>query len=221
MHVTCMKCIYAHMWMIDVSYMYKWHIRHVYAWHMREWRISECIWSWMRHTTHIYKSCHKYEWVMPHIWMGHVIHMNGSCHTCEWAMPHMWMSHATHVNESCHTYEWVMPHMWMSHATHVNESCHTYEWVMPHIWKHMCSSCCLFTCTACCCSYTCVCVSVSVCIHPTQGSLGCAQASWSAPHGDVYVCVHACECMHTLYARLLECPSLWCLRALLRVFRLF
>jgi len=32
----------------------------------------------------------------------------------------------------------------------------------------------------------------------------------SAPHGDVYVyaCVHMCECMLTLYARLVECPSL-------------
>ena len=80
---------------------------------------------WIGHVTHMYGSCHTYEWVMSHIWMRHVTYMNESCHTCEWVMSHMWMSHFTHVNESCHICEWVMSHMWMSDST--------YEWIMLHI----------------------------------------------------------------------------------------
>jgi len=101
------------------------------------------------------ESCHKYEWVMPHIWMRHVTYMNASCHKNAWGK---WIVLGQScpilsrelcracMNESFYTYAWgrsrvrwwgrrikcIMSHMWVSHVTYINQSFHTYEWVVSH-----------------------------------------------------------------------------------------
>jgi len=92
---------------VCVRVMSRIHMCHAYVCVRVMSRVHMYVWHW---------------WVMSHIWMSHVTHMNESCHKYQWVMPHICvtlMSHVTglmlYLEQSCHAYRWVMSHVWTSH----------------------------------------------------------------------------------------------------------
>jgi len=73
---------------------------------------------WMSHVTHIYATCHIYNWVEFHVCMRHVTHMNESCHTYPRDMSHFWLGEGTPLYATRSTYEWVMSHICTWHVTY-------------------------------------------------------------------------------------------------------
>jgi len=138
----------------ESRHTYKWVTSHMWIRHVTEIEgggtLLLNIYAFLRHVTHMSKSCHRLEEVMSSMWMSYVMHMNESRHACEWVTSRIWMNFIKHTNESRHTYIWIsqVTHsswMWRNHVkyewvmSHMNDSCHAHEWVMSRIVTH--SSC--------------------------------------------------------------------------------